>query len=239
MVAGTTVTGATGRGHPGRGAVGAAGLGAGGRAGPGEGARASGTARPVRPSSGAARPLGCVRHRVTGCRWAPGCLRCGRAGQGALPRRRLPGLGLLRSSPASPRRWPSSGRRSPGGGPRWGGGSGGRGARGALGGLAPRFQACFPLSSGEGSAAHPQPAPSVLDRSSQPPAESAPFCRGFTAPGELGASAHGKLSPTLGLRRLRSVGLFDHKRPCSVSPALWKGDRACRATAVLFCTLVW
>lgn len=181
LVAGTTVTGASGAGAPGRGVLWVQrGWGAGGR------------------SRGRARGRGQVGPRAAVCpslrgraparlRSAPGHgLQMGARGarDGRRPRSssatppsrpRTP-----RSSPASPRRWPSSGRRSPGGGPRWGGGSGAGGA-----GLSGVWRRVSRLASRCPQERAPQPTPSASSEcagpSSQPPAESA-LCRGFTAP---------------------------------------------------------
>lgn len=70
------------------------------------------------------------------------------------------------------------------------------GARGALGGLAPRLQAGFRLSPGEGSPAHPHsPLRVCRTRVHSPHLRALPSV-GDSRPRERGASAHGKLSPT-------------------------------------------
>ena len=149
-------------------------------------------ARPVRPS---------LRGRVPArLRSAPGRgLQMGArgaqdagAGQGALPRRRLPGLGLLallqllHAAGPVPR---GDHLEAAPGGAGGGGGGGSRGSRAAFPGPLPAvFRRGLPC-----------PSPSQLrvcwTRAHSPHLRALPSA-GDSRPRELGASAHGKLSPT-------------------------------------------
>lgn len=191
---GRRLPGRRGGGTRAGGAVGAAGLGAGGRAGPGEGRgqvgpRAASSPFPPGPRARSAA-FG------TGSRAADGRPGCPDAGAGqesssaTPPSRRLGLLALLQLLHAA---GPVPGGDHLESGPRWGGEQG-RGARGALG-LAPRFQAPLPLSSGGLLQPTPQPAPVCWTELN--PMRALPSA-GDSRPRELGASAHGKLSP-LGL----------------------------------------